>query len=308
MLMKASIIILTKNAGERFVELLKKIQSQTYGGEVEIVVIDSGSVDGTVEIAERYGDVVEKIKPEDFHHSKTRNLGAEKAEGDYLVYITHDALPFDTHWLENLLIPLEDERVAAVYGRQIAYEEANPIEKFFYSYFYPETKAVITSANLTGNLEDFYISHTFLSDVNSALKKRVWEKYKFDENIIMAEDKKWAIDVLNAGYKLLYEPDAAVYHSHNYSLISAFKRRFDDGVAIKQICGSSSSNLANGFKYLSKQMKYLTKNSPLSIPYTILYDISTFAGLSLGKKEHLIPTRIKKRMSKHGAWWDQYKL
>jgi rhamnosyltransferase len=300
-----SIIILAKNEEKNIGACLKGIYSQNYNEEFEVIVIDSGSEDKTVQIAKQYPIRLIEIPSQEFHHGRTRNLGARLAKGENLVYITADAFPINNNWLENLLSPLEDNGVAGVYGRQIAYEDANPMEKFFYSYFYPKAKRVVSSTDLNRGLEEFYINYVFLSNVNSALKKEVWRRYKFDENIIMAEDKKWAIDILRAGYKLLYEPDAAVYHSHNYSLISAFKRRFDDGVAIKQICGSSSSNLAKGFKYLSKQMEYLVKNSPFSISYAILYDISIFAGFSLGKKEHLIPMVLKRRMSKHGEWWNQ---
>jgi len=296
--MKASIIILTKNAGERFNLLLDRIFSQKFYGNYEVLIIDSGSEDETIEIAEKYNTRIFRIKPEEFHHSKTRNLGAELATGEYLVYITQDALPLNNEWLYYLTKHLKNENVAGVYGRQIAYEDAKPMEKFFYSYFYPKTMKVITCTKLK-NLAEFYISNVFISDVCSAMKKKVWEKIKFDENIIMAEDKKWAIDVLKAGYSLVYEPNAPVYHSHNYSIISIFKRRFDDGVAMKQICGNAKGGVSIGLSYLRSEMKHLIKNNVVWIPYALFYDFAKFMGLTLGKHYECIPNTLRKRMSKH---------
>ncbi len=121
-----SVIILTKNAGGRFRSLMEKLSNQTYQ-DFEVVVVDSGSTDRTLEIAEKYGYRIHRIKPEEFHHSRTRNLGAELAKGDYLVYITQDALPLNDDFLEILIKPLENDKVAGVYGRQIAYPNAKPM-------------------------------------------------------------------------------------------------------------------------------------------------------------------------------------
>lgn len=288
--MDASVIILTKNAGSRFEELMKKLGNQSYQ-DFEIIVIDSGSVDGTLKIAKRYGCRIHEIKPEEFHHSRTRNLGAKIAKGDYLIYITQDALPIDNKFLENLIKPLENDEIAGVYGRQIAYPNAKPMEKFFYLYFYPEERKVITSSDL-GNLVDFYVSNVYISDVCSAMKKEVWKKINFDESIIMAEDKKWAIDVLKSGYKLVYEPKAIVYHSHDYSIISTFKRRFNDGVAMKQICGSGKVT-SKGLSYFVGEMKYLLKNHKIWIPYALVYNVARFAGVFLGMHYEYIPNVLR---------------
>jgi rhamnosyltransferase len=299
-MVETSIIILTKNAGERFEELMKRIGDQTYQ-DFEILVIDSGSKDRTIEIAKKYGCRVYNIEPEEFHHSRTRNLGAELAEGSYLIYITQDALPIENNLVEKIIKPLENEEIAGVYGRQIAYPDAKPMEKFFYSYFYPETRKVITHTELK-NLAEFYVSNVFISDVCSAMKKKVWKKIRFDESIIMAEDKKWAIDVLRDGYKLVYEPEAVVYHSHDYSIISAFKRRFDDGVAMRQICGSGGV-ASKGLSFLFSEIRYLQKNHKIWIPYALVYNIARFAGVALGKNYGIIPNALRKTMSKHKKWW-----
>jgi len=301
---ETSVIILTKNAGSRFKKMLERLINQSYQ-DFEIIVIDSGSKDKTVEIAREFGCRVYNIRPQDFHHSRTRNLGASLSRGKYLVYITQDAYPLDKKFLEKLIQPLmEDDKVAGAYGRQIAYPNAKPMEKFFYLYFYPNKRVVITPEDLKDPIE-FFISHVYISDVCSAIKKDIWMKIKFDERIIMAEDKKWAIDVLKAGYTLVYEPKAAVYHSHNYDIISVFKRRFDDGVAMRQICKLSNTILisSKAISYFINEMKYLFKSHRKWIPYSLLYNFARSFGFFLGINYERIPNILRRKLSKHKDWW-----
>ncbi len=210
--------------------------------------------------------------------------------------------------MKKIIRPLiESDKVAGVYGRQIAYPNAKPMEKFFYSYFYPNERKIITPTDLK-SLTEFYISHIYISDVCSAIKKDVWKKIKFDERIIMAEDKKWAIDVLKAGYLLVYEPKAAVYHSHYYNIISVFKRRFDDGVAMKQICNIDASTFSislKGLSYFVNEMKYLLKKHKSWVPYSLVYNFARFLGFFLGMNYEYIPNFLRKRLSKHKEWWSR---
>lgn len=280
--MRASIIILTKNAGRGFEKLLNRIQSQTYK-DFDVVVVDSGSTDSTIEISESYGCIIKIIKPEDFHHSRTRNLGAELAEGEYLVYITQDSMPSDNFWLENLLSPFNDDNVAGVYGRQIAYSGAKPMDKFFYSYFYPNEFKVLTKNDIK-NEKEFYVRNVFVSDVNSCYRKDVFMEIKFKEDIIMAEDKDFAIRALLKGYKIIYEPKVVVYHSHNYGIISGFKRRFKDGYAFAQITGNGNANLTNlGIKYLKEEFKLLWCHHKIWLPYAVVYELLNAFGFKIGE-------------------------
>lgn len=280
-----SIIILTKNAGNRFEELMNAIYNQNFDGNFEIVVVDSGSTDNTIEIAEKYNARIFKIKPNEFHHSRTRNFGAEKSYGKVLVYLTQDALPLDNNWLSNLLTPLNDRDVAVVYGRQIAYPNAKPMDKFFYSYFYPNCRKVLTKDD-TKDLKKFYLDNVFISNVCSAIRRRVWEKIRFNDKVFMSEDKDFALRVLRAGYKIIYEPKAAVYHSHNYTLVSLFKRRFKDGVAYSYIASHGKDEfISKGLRYFVEEIKFLVNNGYIKwIPYALIYDFVYFLAFQLGKR------------------------
>ena len=280
-----SIIILTKNGGDNFPLLLERIYSQQYEGGFEVIVIDSGSADGTLEEARKYPVQIEEIKPEQFHHSRTRNLGAELAQGQYVVYLTQDALPLENCWLEKLTAGFSDPQVAMVSGRQIAREKTKPPEKFFYHYNFPEFRLVIKSG-----ADNYYHDNVFISDVNSAYRKDALLKYRFKEDIVMAEDKEIAVRFLNAGHSIIYEPSAAVYHSHDHGLRDLFARHLDFGRALRQgVSGRhkpSHESLAGTADFLRAEFKFLTAGGYRKwLPYSVLYETVRYAGLLMGKAE-----------------------
>ncbi len=288
-----SIILLTKNGGNRLKELMESIKAQNFRGRLETVAVDSGSEDDTLEILESYNARIFRIKPEDFHHSKTRNYGASKSKGKVLVYLTQDALPVGTDLLKNLLSPLNDEDVAVAYGRQIANLHAKMVDTFFYSYFYPNEKKVLNEIH-TEDAKKFFMENIFVSDVCSAIKKDVWEQLKFSDDVHMSEDKDFALRVLKAGYEIVYEPEAAVYHSHEYSLGSLFTRRFKDGAAFSSIALQGEGNfLRRGLNFFTEEMKFLIRNNFLGIPYALLYNFTYFLAFFMGNKEKYLPSFVK---------------
>ena len=283
--MDASIIILTKNGGDNFPRLLDRIYSQQYGGTYEVIVIDSGSTDGTLEVTCKFPLKLVQIKPEQFHHGRTRNLGADMAQGRYLVYITQDALPINSDWLQKLTDNFADAQIAMVVGRQIPWKSTKPPEEFFYYYNFPDFKLVVKS-----NTDDYFHDNVFISDVNSAYRKDAWLKQKFSESIVTAEDKEIAIRLLADGYNIIYEPAAAVYHSHNYGLRGAFEKSLDYGLSLKQgVSRLSKSNKNLGGRvaeYILAEYHFLNDKKCLKwVPYSIIYESVKYAGLFMGKNK-----------------------
>lgn len=283
MLIDTSIIILTKNGGANFPRLLERIYSQQYKGGYEVIVIDSGSTDGTLEATRKYPVLLKEIPPQQFHHSKTRNLGAELARGKYIVYITQDALPLDDNWLRTLTDNFDDPQVAMVVGRQIPWESTRPPEKFFYHYYFPAFRITLKNSGV-GHYHDC----VFISDVNSAYRKDILLKYRFAENMVMAEDKETAARMLAGGGTIIYEPAAVVYHSHNFGIKSAYERSLDTGLAIKQ--GSPILPRSNKradqrlMNYLGAEIRFLNSNGFNHwIPYSLLYEIVRYTGYFLGR-------------------------
>jgi len=299
---EASIIIPAKNGATHLAKNLELIYAQSYPHPFEVIVIDSGSVDGTLDIVKRYSAKLVEIRPEDFGHGKTRNLGAKLAEGKYLVFITQDAIPATDRWLSNLVRNLESPEVAGVYGRQIPRELTNPAEQAFINMLYPAHK--IVKSIKQGKID---MNTIFFSNVNSAIKKDVLQRYPLLENLIMSEDQEWAKRVLLNGYEIIYDPEAAVYHSHNFGLRTVFQRYFDSGVSLGLIATdeySSGRFIRNGFNQVREELKFLVRNGYVKwIPYASLYDLSKFMAVSLGKKERYLPVAIKKRLSKHSYYW-----
>ena len=305
-MVQTSIIILTKNAGREFEKTLKMVFNQKHD-DFEVLIIDSGSTDNTLDIAREFETKIYEIKPEEFHHSKTRNLGAELSIGDYLVYLSQDATPVNDEWLKNLIAPLKNEESDIVYGKQVAYGNAKPMDKFFYDYFYPTEKIVLTKRNIN-NPKTFYLENIFLSYVTAAIKRECWSEIRFNENIFHSEDKNFSLRALKNGYKIVYEPKVLVYHSHEYSIVSLFRRRFNDGVGFSMITLSSNNNklienrddfIIRGLRYWWKETHFLIKNGYIKwIPYAILYDIIYLVAFELGKRAKLFSSVGKGKILK----------
>ena len=296
--MDISIIILTKNGGANFPRLLERILEQRFGGSYEVIVIDSGSTDSTLEAARSQPVILKQIPPQEFHHGRTRNLGVEMARGDYIVFITQDALPLDEKWLQHLIDGFDDASVAMVVGRQIPWEHTRPPEKFFCYYNFPAFKIVVQSG------ADYYHDNVFISNVNSAFRREILLEHKFDENIVMAEDKEIAARLLKNGMTVNYEPSAPVYHAHDYSLKSLFERSLDYGLALRQgadaLPASNMPRLRRLIQLIGCESQYLRASGGwLWVPYMLVYEASKYGGLLLGKAGLLRGPEARRMRCRH---------
>jgi rhamnosyltransferase len=221
-----SIIIPVKNGIKVGIEkCLAGILSQTIQLKCEVIVIDSGSTDGTLNIIKSYqGIKLIQIFPEEFSHGGTRNLGARHAKGRYLVFINQDAWPVNDHWLDSLVKPLEeDDGVAGVYSRQLPKPDCYIyLERIITRSFLD--KKIIKSKTKNQNVLDRYKGYSLYSTVSAAIRKQIWGKIPFDDQIAIGEDMLWAAKVLDLNYKIIYEPGSIVFHSHNWEPIEVFNR------------------------------------------------------------------------------------
>jgi rhamnosyltransferase len=295
--LKISIVILTKNNGKTIGKVLQQINAQKVDDDFEIIVVDSGSTDDTLYKLSQYSVKLYTIPPDEFGHARTRNLASGYAKGDYLVYLSADAIPANENWLGNLVAKLSDEQTAATFGCQIPYDDTPPMERFFIRNNYPAT--IDNAYSNTG-----FIMNAFFSNVNSAIKRSVWEKMKFNEKLIISEDHDWAKRAGDLGYKISYIPDASVLHSHKYGLLQVFKRYFDSGVSFSQM-GLKPDVLLNGLGYFIDEMRYVGRESIIKIPYAICYDLSKFIGFQLGINRRWLPKFIKVHLSMHSYFWKQ---
>lgn len=298
-----SIIILTKNAGSRFAQVLKGILANRVPFGYEIIVIDSGSTDGTTLLVSNYSIKLIQIAPSSFSHGGARNIGADNAQGEILIYLTQDAVPSDERWLANLTCGFNDPDVAGIFGRQIPKEDASPLERFFLQYVYPDYRIVKDSVNPHNcTLQDI-----FFSNVNSAIRRSEWEASRFREDIIMSEDQAWAKDILMKNKKIIYEPAAAVCHSHKYNIRRAVMRNFDSGLSLKDI---TSAPFRRNFLYEARYIKsatfYFFRNNLYG--YLVLfpfYEFLRLVGFLAGRYSRYLPLWLKKAFSENKVYWQK---
>jgi rhamnosyltransferase len=296
----ASIIIPTKNEEPNIGACLDQVFGQRVDFPFEVLVIDSGSRDRTIEIVQKYPARLLQIAPGDFHHARTRNLGGRASSGTFLVFLSGDAIPVDHGWLNALLRNFQEPRVAAVYGRQVAKADAKPERVFFMQHRYG-TQRIAKSAR--DEAAGKYILYQF-SNVNAAIRRDVWELTPFPEDIDAYEDFSFAIQAIKQGHTIVYEPDAAVVHSHNYSLLKSFRQYFDNGVVYerRQVLDGQEGNRmrSHGLSYLRKEMRYLIdRGQGHRIPYVMCYEGARYLGVILGRHERLLPRVFKQRASSH---------
>jgi rhamnosyltransferase len=301
-----SVVIPVKDGGEDLRRCLAGIAIQRVEDEVEVVVVDSGSTDGSVEVARAAGARVHEIAPHEFNHGATRNLGVSLARGDLLAFTSQDAHAAGPAWLEHLTAPLrDDERVAGVYGRQVAHEDAKPPERFFLDFVYGPRPRMQRAARR----EELSMDTTLFSNANSAIRRSVFEEFPFVDDIIMSEDQEWSQRVLLAGYTLVYEPRAAVRHSHPYTVPQAFRRFFDSGVSAERayLAGAAPSQAVlrrRAVDYARREVGWLLRNGHARwLPFAAVYELAKFAGLQLGTRHRSLPHALRVRFSAVPSYW-----
>jgi glycosyltransferase involved in cell wall biosynthesis len=207
-----SIILRVKNEGRSLGAVLRGIETQMGVETPEVVVVDSGSTDDTLQIAQRHGAKVISIQPEDFTWGGAINTGIAASAGDIAVILSGHCVAVNEHWLARLLAPFADEAVAATSSRHVADLAIDPFEAVELADDFP-----------TG---DAPTEHGPFSNASSAVRRRVWNAIKFDETLVSNEDGEWAKRVRAAGHRVLYCPASAVYHSHSPSVEVVYRRLF----------------------------------------------------------------------------------
>lgn len=206
-----SIVIRAKDEGKNIGRCLQMICDQNTRYRFEVIVIDSGSTDDTLDISRKYPVIIHEIAPSEFNFGRTLNLGVQLARGKYMVALTAHAYPANDNWLEPLVSTLEkDYRMAGVYSRQLPKPGCNPCEAKILHATFGETP--FTLAKAPPRARD-----VVFSNASSCLKKDVLVRVPF-RPLPYAEDRDWAKRVLHRGHKVAYVPESSVYHSHNRSL------------------------------------------------------------------------------------------
>ena len=288
-----SIIILLKDGARYLDDLVRVLASQTHQKDVELIVVDSGSSDGSVErleeLCERYGIELNlvTIEPHEFGHGKTRNFALDLARGEIVVTLSQDALPVSETWLDDLVRPLEDETVAGVFGRQIPRPGTGFCESHFYEVTYP-----LESRRIDGeDGSSFSNLQLFFSNVNGAIRKSLALAHPFRSDLVMSEDQFWGRAMLHRGYAIVYEPKATVLHSHSYTLAQLFKRYFKSGYSMRQM-EMRGNVVRGGARTTLMLLEQVLFKCPWRLPEVIEYQATLGTAWLCGKHD-LLPRRLR---------------
>jgi len=302
-IVKTSIVVLTKNGTPDINRCLKAVFGQPGLDATEVIVVDSGSTDDTLEIARGFPVRIEQILPESFHHARTRNFAASVARGEILVFLSQDAIPSSDRWLSAMIGNFDDPGVGAVYGRQVPKPGSSLEREDALDAVYGEQRIVKDPAHRNGLGYRFY----HFSDVNAAIRRSVWEATNFPEDLKVFEDLGIAKRILDAGWKIVYEPEACVFHSHHHTTIGLFKRYFDIGYTLKLLQiwdapGTRLSLMRDGRKLLVKKLRQFKGNESARRTSAALgQDIAKSAGLFLGLNQERLPSVLKRHLSAYGV-------
>lgn len=314
--MKASIIIPTKNPGSNFQRVIEAILSQHVDFDYEVVVIDSGSSDGTVEYVRSLKDPkirLHTIESSQYGHGRTRNLGIEMTSGEYAVLITHDALPANNFWLKCMIAVADsDLEIAGVFGRHVAYPEADIYTKNELIGHFEGLKAfsLVSMGDPVRYWNDQGLRQIlhFFSDNNALVRRSVWKKIPYPD-VDFAEDQQWAKLIIEAGYKKAYAYNAVVYHSHQYNLLERMKRSFDESYAFKRYFGYDLCPSFGRFFYSWLGLSYVDLKKAWNDGYFPKHltdvlirpfdNLMKVLGHYLGGKAHRFPSKLRQWFS-----WD----
>ena len=228
---RISIVIPTRNAGLQICDVLDAIAALDGPYQPEVIAIDSGSSDGTLDRLQQYGARILSVAPGAFNHGETRNEALKHARGEFAVLLVQDAVPVSPRWLATLVEPLlRDPSIAGTFARQIPAARASRVTAHYLSHWMATQEVGRIAGPLTADTfarmspSERHVACAF-DNVCSCIRLSVWKNHPFAVTPI-AEDLQWARDVLFAGYRLAYVPDAVVRHSHERSIVYELQRTY----------------------------------------------------------------------------------
>ena len=236
-----SIVIRARDESRFIARCLAALEAQDFPRAAEVVLVDSGSGDGTVDIARRWPVRVVEIRPSDFTYSSALNLGFRAARSPFVASLSAHAIPVDARWVSTLVHHFEDPRVAGVYSRELPWPDADLYERLRLESCFPPFGATksLEFALESGDLDRHPLLWTF-SNAASMVRRDLWEERPFRE-LPYAEDIDWSRWALRQGHHIVYEPLARVWHSHREGAASRAEREVKGELALAEIFGRRPS-------------------------------------------------------------------
>jgi rhamnosyltransferase len=272
--MNCSIVIRAYNEARYLPRLLEGIASQTIQ-DAEVILVDSGSTDETVSIAESFGARILHIRPEEFTFGRSLNFGIGAATRERIVIVSAHVYPVYPDWLERLLDPLSDLKMAVSYGKQRGPQTAKFSEQQIYHQWYPDQS-------------NFRQPTPFCNNANAAIRRSLWEQHPYDESLTGLEDLSWAKWAFEQGYAVAYVAEAEIIHIHNETPrgvlnryrreAMTFKRLYPEAnFSLYDLARLTTTNIVNDLWHALVQRKLLT-----NLPSVFWFRWMQFYGTWLG--------------------------
>lgn len=304
-MVKTACIVPTYNGRKELARLLDSLEIQSV--EFDLFVIDSGSSDGTNELARSRTENVKTIPSKAFNHGGTRQLMVDR-HPDYEIYVflTQDACLADEHAIERIVAPFADPSMGAVCGRQLPHLDANPFAEHARLFNYPLDSRIKSMDDAT----ELGIKTPFISNSFAAYRRRALiDVGGFPKDVVLSEDMFVAARMLIEGWKVAYAGDAVCRHSHNYSLLEEFRRYFDQGVFharepwIRERFGGAGGE---GLRFVRSELQFLGFSRFHLWPEALIRNALKLFAYKLGQQEKHLPVGLKKKLSMHKRFWDSH--
>ena len=298
-----AVIIPTLNGGEMLLRCFDVLRQQIPKPDC-VLIVDSGSTDGTDKATDEAGYELMRIAKGAFDHGGTRQVAAERLAGfDVLVYLTQDAVLASPNALARLVAPFADSQVGTTYGRQLPRPGANAIEAHARLFNYPPHSNLRTLADKAHmGIKAAFTSNSFAAYRTTALS----EVGGFPAKLILGEDMVVAARMLQVGWAVAYVAEAEVWHSHGYSVVQEFKRYFDIGVMHQDqawILREFDKPEGEGGRFVRSEIAYLVRHAPWLLPSAFIRTLAKYLGYKLGQHSSSLPLSIKRKLSMHQGFW-----
>lgn len=310
--MTVTVAIPILNGGSLLRRTLAAVRAQRVDTELELVVADSGSIDGSRELAEREGARVLDVPPSDFSHGGTRNLLVSESRGSHVAFLTQDAVPAHERWLARLLEGFDLAKdVGLVFGPYRAHPGASPmvrreLDSWFRS-FAPDGAPRVDRTGEPAADEAGRHRAIFFTDANGCVARRAWERVPFRQ-VAYAEDQALARDMLAAGWAKVFQPAAAVEHSHEYSPPELLRRSFDEWRALREVHGHvAHPGLVRIPLVVQREVRddlrfmrgegHPPARCLASVPRALAHHTARAAGAALGSRSDILPKPVRRALS-----------
>lgn len=302
------VIIPTYKPDRTFLELMDKLAQQSVPIQ-RIIIMNTEQkyfdrlIYGT-SFSKQYKNVLVKhLSKREFDHGRTRNSAVHLSDAEVFIMMTQDAVPADEFMIEELLQGLAQENVAVAYARQIAGDSSSEAEKFTRNFNYPDEKTIKTEADIEG----LGIKTFFCSNVCAAYHRDIFDALGgFVKHTIFNEDMIFAAKAVRAGYGIAYQPEAKVFHSHDYTAMEQFHRYFDLGVSQAEHpeVFSGIRSESEGKKLIKMTIAHLKEENMISqIPGVIIKSGFKYAGYLMGKNYKKLPKKVVVKCSSAKEYW-----